>query len=372
MVSVGPTWQPRAMVTCPNCQSEELELIEKDQDDRRHIRCNQCQHQWWRGEARPRPPARKTTADHRAEFATTYQLSPRRAAAVDALKQQYLVDHPHIDDDVEEYWARYQQIFSPDGLRTCAPRDLKDFANNDTGAHPGNMSVFNTAWNHLGDAEAARRTRSTIEYLLYGPEHIPLEDRLTHLIDGPSSYEMRGFKEALLTKVLCIMQPQRFVPILIYTSPAGGKREIAKTVFGLDLPAPDRTNRTIGRLVTWSNDLLVQAAGDGFDHLQQLSAFLWWAKDQEVDHPSPSGLINHTGKYRALWKWLRDQRAETISATFTQIESILGMPLPPSSRSHVQHWHSYEGSAVTRAIHDAGWQCADVNLTAERVTFIRR
>ena len=360
------------MVTCPNCESDDLELIEKDQHDRRHIRCKQCQHQWWRGEVRHRSPDRQTTADHRAAFEARFRVTPRRAAAVDALKQTYLEKHPHIDDDVEEYWARYQEIFSPEGLESCDPRDLKDFANNETGAHPGNMSVFNTAWNELGDEEAARRTRSTIGYLLYGPERTPLEDRLTQLIEGHGAFEMRGFKEALLTKVLCIMQPQRFVPILIYTSPNGGKREIAKLVLGLDLRARDRTTWTIGRLVTWSNDLLVDAAGDGFDHLQHLSAFLWWAKDQAVETPTATSVVNHTGKYRALWRWLREQHVETLTATFTQIERILGMPLPPSSRTHVQHWHSYEGSAVTRAIHDAGWHCADVNLTAERVTLVRR
>lgn len=360
------------MVTCPQCQSDDLELIEKDQDDRRHIHCNHCNHQWWRGEGKPAPAALKTTADHRAAFEATHRVTPRRTATVDALKRHFLADHPHIDDDVAQYWARYQQVFSHDGLPVCDPRDLKDFANNETGAHPGNMSVFNTAWNELGDAEAARRTRSAIEYLLYGPEHIPLEDRLTHLIDGPSALEMRGFKEALLTKVLCVMHPERFVPILIYTSPNGGKREIAKLVFGLDLPARDRTTWTIGRLITWSNDLLVDAAGQGFEHLQHLSSFLWWAKDQAPEPTAPlAGAVTHTGKYRALWRWLRDQHAEQLTATFAEIEQVLGMPLPPSARTYVQHWHGYDGSAVARAIADAGWHCTDVNLTAERVTFIK-
>lgn len=76
------------------------------------------------------------------------------------------------------YWARYQQIFSAEGLWTCNPQDLKDFANNNTGANTGNQSVFNTVWNAMGDAAAAESTRRTIEYLLYGPEDTPLEDRL--------------------------------------------------------------------------------------------------------------------------------------------------------------------------------------------------
>ncbi len=91
---------------------------------------------------------------------------------------------------------------------------------------------------------------------------------------------MTGFRESLLTKVLCVMHPERFLPILIYTSKAGGKREIARAVYGLDLPRPEVTSWTRGRLACWSNDLLVGLLGDGFQDLQHASQFLWWAKDQ--------------------------------------------------------------------------------------------
>lgn len=359
------------MVNCPNCQSDELDLIEKDADDRRHILCTHCGHDWWRGETKNAPRSR-TIKDHRDAFEAAHQLAPRRKATVDGLKAEFLATHPHADDDVREYWTRYQQVFSRDGLPSCNPRDLKDFANTETGARPGNMSVFNTAWNELGDDEAARRTRGTIEYLLYGPDTTPLEDRLTNLIEGRNAIEMRGFKESLLTKVLCIMEPQRFLPILIYSSPYGGKREIADLVFGLELPPQDRTQWPIGRLITWSNDLLVASTRTGFDNLQHMSSFLWWAKDQAPEAPTSTGRItNHTGKYRALWQWLTTQRENEIRTTFGDIEAILQEPLPPSSRSHVQHWHGYEGSAVARAIADAGWRAADVNLTAQTLTLVR-
>ncbi len=65
--------------------------------------------------------------------------------------------------------------------------------------------------------------------------------------------------QALLTKVLCIAEPRRFLPIVKYTG-AAGKKEIAETVFGLRLPEPEATSFTIGRLIIWSNDLLMNAA----------------------------------------------------------------------------------------------------------------
>ncbi|MFB7467698.1 hypothetical protein ACFCZ1_30110 [Streptomyces sp. NPDC056224] len=39
-------------------------------------------------------------------------------------------------------------------------------------------------------------------------------------------------------------------------------------------------NWTRGRLILWSNDLLLDLAGEGFTNRQHAAAFLWWAKDQ--------------------------------------------------------------------------------------------
>ena len=83
-------------------------------------------------------------------------------------------------------------------------------------------------------------------------------------------------------------------------------------------------------------------------------------------------VIDHHGKYRRLWEYLRDAQSNRLELSFEEIESdILGFPLPPSSRKHLPHWYGYEGSAVARAIRDAGWKAKDVNLTAETVTFVR-
>lgn len=93
-------------------------------------------------------------------------------------------------------------------------------------------------------------------------------------------------------------------------------------------------------------------------------------------HASPGVRIErhrreHHGKYRPLWKWLQEQEADRVETTFEQIEQLLGFPLPPSSRRHQPHWHSYEGSAVVRAIIDAGWRAQNVDLQNERVDFVR-
>ena len=80
----------------------------------------------------------------------------------------------------------------------------------------------------------------------------------------------------------------------------------------------------------------------------------------------------HTGKYRALWRWLCEVDRDEAHATFEEIEDRIGIPLPPSCRRHASHWSGYEGSAVARAIHDAGWRATRVDLAEEQVTFVRQ
>ncbi len=88
--------------------------------------------------------------------------------------------------------------------------------------------------------------------------------------------------------------------------------------------------------------------------------------------PTSEGDQAHTGKYRALWAWLRDQPQEYLPVRFADIEEVTGMPLPPSCRKHPAHWSSYEGSAVARAIRDAGWVATTVNLEQEQLVLERQ
>ena len=81
--------------------------------------------------------------------------------------------------------------------------------------------------------------------------------------------------------------------------------------------------------------------------------------------------VSHPGKYRELWRWLQDQGRDEISLTFTNVEQVLGMPLPQSARRHLTHWYGYEGTALGRAIRDAGWRASQVNLTDETVILKR-
>lgn len=105
-------------------------------------------------------------------------------------------------------------------------------------------------------------------------------------------------------------------------------------------------------------------------------------EQDEDGEPGPGGhgegesvesgaLPGHSGKYRALWLWLQDQVADEVTFRFEEVEQILQLPLPPSAREHLTHWYGYEGTALGRAIRDAGWRASGVNLTSQFVTFVR-
>ncbi|MFC8521093.1 hypothetical protein [Streptomyces sp. NPDC057257] len=269
------------LAMCPLCSEDEDIDVAGTLDDGRRVVRHRCGYEWAHGEpnALRREPACSFT-DLKARFPKPADVEPAWQERAARLKEEYLATKPGFDPEVAAYWARYQKIFSPDGLPVCDPRLLKDFANSDVGAHPGNQATFNSAWNALGDTAAGESTRRTIEHLLYGPAEVPPEDRLQELLAGTRPFAMTGFKEAHLTRVLCVVEPDRYLSILKYTTPTGGKREIARLVYGLELPAPESVNWTLGRLILWSNDLLRTLVGDGFANQQHSAAFLWWAKDQ--------------------------------------------------------------------------------------------
>ncbi|MDT3725407.1 hypothetical protein ROS62_11070 [Streptomyces sp. DSM 41972] len=270
-----------SMAMCPLCSDDEDIEVRATLDGGRRVVRHRCGFEWEHGGLpSPQKQTHRSFEALKARFPKPEDVDPERLERVARLKAQYLAVKPDLDSRVAAYWSQYQEIFAPDGLRTCNPQVLKDFANSEIGARPGNQATFNSAWNDMGDVAAAEATRSTIGYLLHGPGEVPLEDRLQQLLDGSKPFAMTGFKEALLTRVLCVVYPERFLTILKYMTDAGGKREIARLVYGLELPAPESVSWTRGRLILWSNDLLRTLVGEGFANQQHSAAFLWWAKDR--------------------------------------------------------------------------------------------
>lgn len=281
------------LLTCPACGSSDVNQADTRLDGRRRCVCEDCENAWLVGEAEPLPPPAKGSsqakaqerashADAQRSFAAVAQVDGARAERVAGLKERFLADHPDPDPEVAPYWERYRQVFTAEGLDAASPEDFHSFANSTVGAAPGNMSIFNTQWNRVGPEVGAERVRQSVRHLLHEAPERPLEERLGDLLAPGTRLGMTGWKEALLTKVLSVAQPERFLPVLTYASVQGGKRLIADRVFGLDLPAVAPPAFAVARLAVWSNDLLLELSGAGFETTQHASQFLWWAKDQDV------------------------------------------------------------------------------------------
>ncbi len=80
------------------------------------------------------------------------------------------------------------------------------------------------------------------------------------------------------------------------------------------------------------------------------------------------------GKYNMLRVHLKLLTDASVVLTFNEIEKLMGGPLPPAARSHLEWWANEaiptRGHPQCHAWRDTGYN-AYPNLTAETVTFRR-
>lgn len=79
------------------------------------------------------------------------------------------------------------------------------------------------------------------------------------------------------------------------------------------------------------------------------------------------------GKYEPLARKLGQASGDEFSASFGEIETILGFRLPPSAREHRPWWaNSYKGGhSQAQGWISAGWETRDIDMRRERVRFVR-
>ncbi|GAB3283575.1 hypothetical protein GCM10027449_26740 [Sinomonas notoginsengisoli] len=262
-----------ALVMCPLCMGQEdVQLLGELPDGRLEARCPDCDFTWVHGEARPAPAARAPLWPV-GGLPTAADVDPDLLARAERLKPVFLAqEHAGLDPHVPAFWTKYGRLFGEEGLPSAAPADLRVFATDGTGSSLGIQRTFLDAFDENPEHGAAQ-VRQVVDYLLRGTGK-PLEDRLTGLVRGRLPFSFPGFKEVLLSKVLSVVHPDRFLTLLTYEQ----KLIAAKKVYGLDLPPYEEAR--IGHQIVWSNDLLFGLAGDGFKHAPHAGEFLWWAQHQ--------------------------------------------------------------------------------------------
>ncbi len=79
------------------------------------------------------------------------------------------------------------------------------------------------------------------------------------------------------------------------------------------------------------------------------------------------------GKYELLTHYLENQPGEIWDAQFSDVERVLGFPLPRSAHEYPAWWaNQVPGHSQTRGWRDAGWETGQVDLAAKKVQFRRR
>jgi len=78
------------------------------------------------------------------------------------------------------------------------------------------------------------------------------------------------------------------------------------------------------------------------------------------------------GKYEPLGQFLRRRTHDRWSASFAEIEAVLGHALPKSARDYPAWWANQHGAGHSQTSWlDAGWKTCNVDLKRGRVDFER-
>jgi len=78
------------------------------------------------------------------------------------------------------------------------------------------------------------------------------------------------------------------------------------------------------------------------------------------------------GKYEPLGAFLRDQRVQEVPLTFSDIEKITGVKLPPKAQHHRAWWsNNSSNNVMTKVWLEAGYESAQVDMSARKLVFRR-
>lgn len=255
---------------CERCGGENIELTSSMPDGRKRFRCSDCRHFWWS------KGGRRAAGGAHKDFPRTEPLTPEEAdVRFRSLLTRFRGEGLGPSDDERAWRDRYRALFARDALEGAPAQDLRAFASARQVANPGPMSVLTKSWDEMGDETAVSQMRRTLVHLLHGEG--ALEDRATAVVEGRDGLGFAGFRETLTTKVLCVAEPERFIPILSAKGKSG-KLPYLQHVFGVAAEPPK--DASVGHLIVWSNEQLAERLRGEFPDLLDAAYFLRWTRTQ--------------------------------------------------------------------------------------------
>ena len=76
------------------------------------------------------------------------------------------------------------------------------------------------------------------------------------------------------------------------------------------------------------------------------------------------------GKYEPLGQFLKKQKRDRVNITFAEIEHVIGMKLPKSSKSHRAWWsNNPSNNVMTKEWLAAGYETEEVDIAREKLVF---
>lgn len=111
-------------------------------------------------------------------------------------------------------------------------------------------------------------------------------------------------------------------------------------------------------------------------YVQHPERFINWLVGSYRPRPAPSQSTARAGRssvYDPLRELLQDREDGTVPMTFSEIEEVLGRPLPASARRHRPWWANERHGTHTHAQAwlEAGRRTENVDMDLETVEFVR-
>ncbi len=216
-----------------------------------------------------------------------------------------------IPDEDETRHLEMQEEFvgllAEDSLAAPASFDLDLFRKllADNYGHPGHQSNLNRFLQEEGRPGVARLTKA-LSYVLYGDEDEA--KRLDAVTDPDFGLRVFGLGEAVLTKCLSIVFPERWLPLFMFGSTEGkGKEDILEL---LEAGLEDAASLSMGERAVRSNDALRELTEPLAPEEPWVQAsFLWWLRTYGSDAANLASELHMDERwFREVCKLLEDKR----------------------------------------------------------------
>lgn len=257
-----------ATTTCPACTSNRVSLVISSPTGNRY-RCDACRHGWRTG-------GRRIGAGARVKAPSSFPADLTLDEAAGAERFKTLLDRYKIvggsPDDAEIAWrAEAAKLFAAGNIDTAPATVFHDLSDRTTVATTGRQVAYRKNWTTMGEETATAVARKTTAHLLHGEGD--LTQRIDDVLEGRNDLGMPGFKEAIVTKILAIAEPETFVPILT----TKGKVAFLQHVWGARVAVP---KDGLAANIVWSNALVTERLRPEFPDLLNAAHFLWWTRTE--------------------------------------------------------------------------------------------